>query len=72
MAVTATITGYTNPEILEHDPFVPNGLNEPKIAQIAGSISKTAKEGVQTIANVIDAVGNAEANIILLTDMNEA
>ena len=72
VAVSAAITAYVSPAIAEMEPTVPGGLSEAFLCELVGLTAATAREGVEVLASFIDKLGNAEQNIILIADKNEA
>ncbi len=72
VAMTMSVTAFSNQNALEADPWVPNGLTEFTANQIVISCSKTAREAVQNLAKLLDQYGSAETNIALIADRTEA
>jgi len=72
VALTATITGYICKEASQADPNVPDGIAEETITSVIGPCIKTAREGVELLARIIDEKGNAERNIVMIADSKEA
>lgn len=72
LAVTATVSAYYNEEAKAADPLEEKGLYELSIAEVVLSQCKTAKEGVELLASIVDKQGAGEGNIILLADQKEA
>lgn len=72
VALTATITGYCCREALAADPSVEGGIAEETIPNVLAPCSRTAREAIELLAKVIDEIGSAEQNIIMVADQNEA
>lgn len=72
LAVTATVTARTREEAEEADPFVPTGISEACIGDIVAMCCATAREGIEFLGKVIMEHGNAEPNIIMIADSDEA
>lgn len=68
---TATIDGYTRPEIRELDPFLKNGICEPIITNIFGASCKSVRESIDLIENIMENFGSALPNIMLMADQKE-
>ena len=72
VASTASITCYVTDEIKAMDPMVEGGLSETFLNALVAMCASTAREGVQVLADYIEMFGNAEQNIIMIADQNEA
>lgn len=72
VAVTATVTAYIQPAWYEADPMSDTGLDEFAVTDLVASCAATAREGVEVIGDAIEKCGNAEQNIIMIADQNEA
>ena len=72
VAATSTITAYPNEKAEAADPFVETGLHELSVNDIILSRARTAREGIQIIAAIVDEYGSGEGNIIMTADKNEA
>jgi len=72
VAITATISTYCNEAIEKIDPLIEDGLREADIATLVLSRCKTAREGVELLAEIVDKKGAAEGNIIMIADSEEA
>lgn len=75
VGVSATLSCYGKSTIISeggHDPLVPTGIGEDNIAQIIGATAKTAREGIETIADIIEKQGSCDCNAIMTIDQNEA
>lgn len=71
VAITATISADVNDKIQSVDPLVEDGLREADIASLVLSRAKTAREGVELLAKIVDEKGSAEGNIVMIADHNE-
>lgn len=72
LAITATVTAMSNKKVLEADPFVKTGISEACIGDIVAMCCKTGREAVEFLGKVIKECGNAEPNVIMIADQNEA
>ena len=68
---STTVSANANDEILAVDPYVKGGLTEADMASLILMSSKTAREGVELIASIIDKHGAGEGNILFVADQNE-
>lgn len=68
---STTLSASANEEILKVDPYVKDGITEPDMASLILMQSKTAREGIEVIARIIDKKGAGEGNIIYVADKNE-
>lgn len=71
VSMTATVTAYANKKALDLDPLVEDGITESSVTSVVLPRAKTAREGIELIAKIIDEKGSAEGNIIFLADQNE-
>lgn len=72
LSVTGTVSAYPRPELEKVDPYVEGGLREAVLTGIVAATCKTAKEGVQKLADIVEKYGSEEGNVIMLADKNEA
>ena len=72
LAVTGSITTYSNDAALAADPLVEAGLGEDCMSWIAASCASNARDAVILIAGIIDSYGSSENNIYMFADKNEA
>lgn len=72
VAITATVTAYANKAALKADPLLENGLREAALPAVVACSVKTAREGVERLAQIIATQGSGENNIILIADQQEA
>lgn len=68
---STTLSASANDEILKVDPYVKGGITEPDMASLILMQSKTARQGIEVIAKIIDEKGAGEGNIIYVADKNE-
>ncbi len=72
VAMSATVSAGVGDAANKADPLVENGgLSEASITTVVLPYIKTAKEGVQRIADIIDKHGAAEGNIVFFADDKE-
>ncbi|MGY4105380.1 C69 family dipeptidase [Ignavigranum ruoffiae] len=71
VAMDATTTTYTNEEVLAVDPLVENGISESIMTTIVLGQAKTAREGIELLASIVDEKGSAEGNGLIIADQNE-
>lgn len=72
LSISATVTAYVKPEVEAIDPYVEGGLREAVLTGIVATTCKTAKEGVEKLASIIEEYGSEEGNVIMLADQKEA
>lgn len=72
VAVSATVSADVNDAISAIDPLLEDGLREADIGTLVLQRAKTAREGVEELAKIIDKYGSAEGNIVMIADHNEA
>ena len=72
VAMTMSITSFSNKAAMEADPWVETGISEFTADQLVISQSGTAREAVDTICHLIDEYGSSETNIAIITDQDEA
>ena len=71
VSMTATVTAIPNKKVLSTDPLKENGLPEAAMLDVILPRVKTAREGVELLAKVIEEKGSAEGNVIVFADQNE-
>jgi len=71
MSMTATTSATPHDKILAIDPLVKNGLAEAALVDLVLPRVKSAREGIELVAKVLDEKGSAEGNIIVIADKNE-
>jgi len=72
VAMTMSVTAFSNNAAKAADPWVSEGITEFTMNQLIITTSKTAKEAVQRLAQLIDRYGSSETNIALIIDQHEA
>lgn len=72
LSISATVSASPRPEVEKVDPFVEGSLREAVLTGIVASTCKTAKEGVEKLAGIIEKYGSEEGNVIMLADQKEA
>ena len=72
VAMTMSITAFSNKAALDADPLVESGVTEFTMDDYVVCQSATAREAVETLLAAIDKYGSSEINIALITDQNEA
>ena len=71
VTMTATTSAYPNEKILKVDPLVKDGVAESVFIDLVLPRVKTAREGIEFVAKVLDEKGSAEGSIIVIADQNE-
>lgn len=71
VAMTMSITAFSNNATMKADPWVKEGLTENTATDLIICQSKTAREGVEKLCGLIDKYGSSESNIALIADQNE-
>lgn len=71
VSTTTTLSASANDAILKFDPYVDGGITEADMASLILMSAKTAREGVEIIAKIIDEKGAGEGNVIMIADKNE-
>lgn len=71
VSLTATLTTTPREDVLAVDPLVKDGIAEAAMTTLILPRVKTAREGVELLAKVIDEKGSAEGNNIMIADKNE-
>ena len=73
VAMSATESTYANERVLACDPLVEDGgLAEDALVSVVLPFIRSAREGVQRVAQIVAAHGSAESNSILFADSGEA
>ena len=85
VGITATETITSNPRVLSADPMVrykkaekrgekdvPGGIGEEDIVMLVLPYIRTAREGVERLASLLEQYGTYESNGIAINDENEA
>ena len=71
VSMTATVTAIPNKKVLSTDPLKENGLPEAAMLDVILPRVKTAREGVELLAKVIEEKGSAEGNTVVIADQKE-
>ncbi len=71
VSMSATVSAGENELVDKFDPLVENGLSEASITTVVLPYIKSAKEGVQKVASIVDKQGSAEGNILYFADDKE-
>ena len=71
VSMTATVTAIPNKKVLTTDPLKADGLPEAAMLDVILPRVKTAREGVELLAKVIEEKGSAEGNVVVFADQNE-
>lgn len=71
VGMTATVSTYYNEKAKEADPLVKGGFTEVSLQSVTLGQSKTAREGIENIAKIIDEHGAGENNSLMIGDGNE-
>lgn len=71
VSVDATVSASANKKALAADPLVDNGLREANMVSVLLPRIKTAREGVELVAKILEEKGAAEGNILTIADHNE-
>ena len=71
VSMTATVTAIPNKKVLITDPLKADGLPEAAMLDVILPRVKTAREGVELLAKVIEEKGSAEGNVVVFADQNE-
>ena len=71
VSMTATVTAIPNKKVLTTDPLKENGLPEAAMLDVILPRVKTAREGVEFLAKVIEEKGSAEGNVVVFADQKE-
>lgn len=72
VAMTMSVTAFSNKAAMAADPWVPAGITENTMNQLVVTVSRTAREAVENLARLIDQYGSSETNVALIVDQNEA
>ncbi|WP_371605798.1 C69 family dipeptidase [Streptococcus sp. 27098_8_66] len=71
VSMTSTVTAIPNKKVLKTDPLTENGIPEAAMLDVVLPRVKSAREGVEFLAKVIEEKGSAEGNVVVFTDQNE-
>ena len=68
VSISATVSASANDNIKKVDPYVEDGLAESALTTVVLPSVKTAREGVELIAKIVEEKGAAEGNIVTIAD----
>ena len=68
VSMSATVSATANEKIQAVDPYVQDGLAESSIVSVVLPHVKTAKEGIELIAKIVQEQGASEGNIVTIAD----
>ncbi|MDO5302137.1 MAG: C69 family dipeptidase [Tissierellia bacterium] len=71
VTMTATVTASANDQALAADPLTDHGLYESSVVSVVLPRIKTAREGVELLAEIMDTKGVQEGAVIVLADQSE-
>ena len=71
VSMTATVTAIPNKKVLKTDPLTENGIPEAAMLDVVLPRVKSAREGVEFLAKVIEEKGSAEGNVAVFADQKE-
>ena len=71
VSMTSTVTVIPNQKVLQTDPLTENGIPEAAMLDVVLPRVKSAREGVEFLAKVIEEKGSAEGNVVVFADQNE-
>ena len=69
--MTSTVTAIPNKKVLKTDPLTENGIPEAAMLDVVLPRVKSAREGVEFLAKVIEEKGSAEGNVVVFADQKE-
>ena len=71
VAMTMSVTAFSNNASMQADPFVEDGICEDAASDLVICQSKTAREGVETLLGIVDKYGSCDSDIAIIADQNE-
>ena len=71
VTMTATVTATANDKALAADPLTDHGLYESSVVSVVLPRIKTAREGVDVLADIMNTKGLQEGAIVVIADQNE-
>ena len=71
VSMTATVTAIPNKKVLKTDPLTEKGIPEAAMLDVVLPRVKSAREGVEFLAKVIEEKGSAEGNVVVFADQKE-
>ena len=72
VAMTMSVTAFSNKAAMAADPWIAHGITETTMNQLVLAVSRSAREAVQKLSQLIDQYGSSETNIALIIDQKEA
>ena len=71
VSMTSTVTAIPNKKVLKTDPLTENGIPEAAMLDVVLPRVKSAREGVEFLAKIIEEKGSAEGNVVVFADQKE-
>ncbi len=71
VVMTMSITAFSNAQALAADPLLPDGLTEFTASELVVCQSRTAREAVKVLTDLLDTYGSSEVNIAFIADQKE-
>ena len=71
VSMTSTVTAIPNKKVLKTDPLTENGIPEAAMLDVVLPRVKSAREGIELLAKVIEEKGSAEGNTVVIADQKE-
>ncbi len=71
VSMTSTVTAIPNKKVLKTDPLTEKGIPEAAMLDVVLPRVKSAREGVEFLAKVIEEKGSAEGNTVVFADQKE-
>ena len=71
VSMTSTVTAIPNKKVLKTDPLTEKGIPEAAMLDVVLPRVKSAREGIELLAKVIEEKGSAEGNVVVFADQNE-
>ena len=71
VSMTSTVTAIPNKKVLKTDPLTEKGIPESAMLDVVLPRVKSAREGIELLAKVIEEKGSAEGNTVVIADQKE-
>ena len=71
VSMTSTVTAIPNKKVLKTDPLTEKGIPEAAMLDVILPRAKSAREGIELLAKVIEEKGSAEGNTVVIADQKE-
>ena len=71
VSMTSTVTAIPNKKVLKTDPLTEKGIPEAAMLDVVLPRVKSAREGIELLAKVIEEKGSAEGNTVVIADQKE-